>query len=146
MAQASYTTATTVSDAQVMGDGTLFVIVQFSGDSGEAIVPRTFAAKSFSDLQVQVQSALAQLNQSKSDFTKVPKGTVIAAPTPPVTNPPPTPTAEQQFFADLNRLFGVQKAVDLGIIAASDKAYTDLVALVKAEYQSAFVADSGWPR
>jgi hypothetical protein len=146
LASASYTTATSVSDAQVMSDGTLLVIVQFSGDSGEAIVARTFSAKSFADLQVQVQAALAQLNQSKSDFVKIPKGTVIAAPTKaadPVVTPP---SAEQQFFADLNRFLGVQRAVDVGIVSASDPTYLALKDNLTKAFVSAWVNDNGWSR
>ena len=142
----AYVKAITGQDAAVMGDGTLQVIVQFSGDSGEQAEDRTFNVHSFADLQAQVASVMAQLNQSETDFVKIPSGTAISAPTMAVVQMPPALTPEQQFFADLEQLLSLSGALAAGVFPSTDKTYAALLQKVQSEFVSSYVNDAGWPR
>lgn len=123
----------------------LLVRVDFTGDSGEALITAPdFSVVSFADLQQQTASYLARLNGIAADIGKIGVGMTITAPTP-TTQPVATP--EQQFFNDLAQLQRVATGLAIAKIdPASVKEYNDLIAKVQSAFVAAYVNDPGWIR
>lgn len=143
-AQAAYTTPTIkLVESQ---PNKLHAMIVFTGDAGEEAKAVDFYATSVADLQRQVYAFMASLNTVNTDAKTLAPGNVLPPLTPPTPPDPVPPTADQKFFSDLSRFYGVQKAVDAGIVPDTDPEYTKLRDSLKAAFLSAYVGLGGWPR
>lgn len=144
--QATYTTPTVQPKTPIVGDdGRIYIVVVYTGDSGEKPLQQSFYGVSFPDLQAQIYAFMGKLNTVASDVgqVKLQPGQVVPAPGSVVVTPP-TQTDEQKFFLDLLRLYGLKRAIAADVFAADDPNYAALLKQVQQEFQSSYVNDNNW--
>lgn len=138
-------------DAQPNGQVHVGVVITDSGSGQATFQDFQFdgAVLSAASLAAAVQARVTSLNAAGATSKALTPGASISL-TPAVAvqpTPPAPPTAEQQFFLDLQQLSAVQRGLTVaGFDPMTSTDYKNLLAKVQQEFVSSYVNDGGWPR
>jgi len=110
--------------------GTLNVTVAYSNGVSNFSEPIDLTGGDTTVLNTKIQGRLNTLNTTDAASTAVPTG--------PIT-PTVTPSSQQLFITALRRFQSCQRGVSLGIIATTDKVYTDAFTNLKTLYDPTLV-------
>jgi hypothetical protein len=141
----AYTTATIIRKDNPTQDGRVHLVIEFTGDSGEAPVQRDYVLDADSTvpaIRAWVRDTISALAGRKTIASNpsVAVGQVI-----PPANADPAPSAAQiaqeKYFRDVARLIHMKQLVDAGGILANNTEYTVLQASVKADYQASYATN-----
>lgn len=115
-------------------EGNLVLNVVLVTDSGKFPRQFTFPANiSRSNLNSQIQAYLDRVTTAEATLKSLQPGLMDLTITP---DGPPTDDMVKRlaFLSDVVKVRQLQRAVDLGLVAADDKSLTDLLASLKARY------------
>lgn len=138
LVRATYTQATVTAIDAPAPDGSIHVVVSCIGNSGEPTIPFDLTLRgtvtTANDFRTMVWQGCDAANRSRVIFGALSVGQNVprpAAPTP--------PTAQETFFADLQRWYRINNAIQAGILTGAEAEVVAFKNQVKAEYSSAFL-------
>lgn len=136
--RATYSQATVTAIDAPAPDGSIHVVVSCIGNAGEPTVPFDLTLRggvtTSNDFRTQAWQGCDAANRSRVIFGALSLGQNVPRPA-----APPAPTAQETFFADLQRWYRVNAAIQAGILTGAEAEVVAFKNQVKGEYASAFL-------